>query len=498
MNAVNLPGLLCLLAVLTMSCQISPTSFLSTNSGMGFPLMTVFMIAIVALTRTSLSLLLSFLANGWLYRGLFGSCSLAMMPWYSACSVTPMKSSGLFSLTISPVLESDRFPLGVEVGVVRRRADVHVVRVIRPAGVDVQVAEVGVAEWGALDWPLDLCGSRWPRTGPHLFCHNCNRGEDYDGNHSQAEPFQLSCSLHECQSPWTVNLTVCYNVPSFAHARSTHTPLRTGEYTPRPRILLAIWRHSVTLNPMPYTHRVRCLQGIPQLVAASGVKPSVVLARAGLPPLPLSDPDAWVPRRNSLALMNQAARATGDAFFGLHVGAAISLDQCGAWGKAVQEAPTLRAALAVACRRIKLLHTGSKVQLHEYSRKTMLEYRFLGRTYEDPRHFVEGTLAVAQKILLLANDGAVSACFEHERPPNSSELERVLGPGISFSRSTNGLIFESAGLDEPLWRKRTGPLARTPFHFRCEDLVQAVLHTIAKSMPYGRPTIKDTAAATWP
>ena len=67
-----------------------------------------------------LSLLLSSLANGLLYRGLFGSCSLLMMPWYSACSVTPMKSSGLFSLTNSPVVESDRFPLGVEVGVVRR------------------------------------------------------------------------------------------------------------------------------------------------------------------------------------------------------------------------------------------------------------------------------------------------------------------------------------------------------------------------------------------
>jgi hypothetical protein len=36
------------------------------------------------------------------------------------------------------------------------------------------------------------------------------------------------------------------------------------------------------------------------------------------------------------------------------------------------------AALNVVCRRINLLHTGTKVELHEDSRKTVLEFRFLG------------------------------------------------------------------------------------------------------------------------
>jgi AraC-like DNA-binding protein len=275
--------------------------------------------------------------------------------------------------------------------------------------------------------------------------------------------------------------------------------LRRPDHTSERRNFLAIWRQHVTLRamPEPYSHRVRCLLGIPELIAACGVKPGVVLARAGLPPLPFRDPDAWLPRRSSLALVNQAARATGNTFLGLHVGAACSLDQCGAWGKAVQEAPTLRAALNVACRRINLLHTGSQLALHEGPRTTLLEFRFLGRTYEDSRHYVEGTLAVAQKVALLAQGMAVSVCFAHDRPPAVSELERVLGPRISFSRPTNGLILESARLDEPLPRATVGTRGQlgTPVFSPCENLVQAVLQAIEKLMPYGRPTVQDTAAA---
>jgi len=244
-------------------------------------------------------------------------------------------------------------------------------------------------------------------------------------------------------------------------------------------------------------HRVRCLVGVPKLVAACGVKPAVVLARAGLPPLPLSDPDAWVPRRCSLALLNQAARATGDDCFGLRFGDALSLDQCGAWGKAVQEAPTLRAALGVVCRRMNMLHTGTKVELYEDSRRTLLSFRFVGRTHEDPRHYVEGSLAVARKVVQLAEAGAVSVCFEHDRPPRVSELEPVLGTRIAFNRPTNGVAVVSARLDEPLSKSNSathGPMETLALS-ACEDLVQAVVQAIAKLIPYGWLTIQSIAAA---
>ena len=137
------------------------------------------------------------------------------------------------------------------------------------------------------------------------------------------------------------------------------------------------------------------------------------------------------------------------------------------------------------------------MELHEDSRETVLEYRFLGRTYEDPHHHVEGSMAVAQKVALLAEDASTSVWFEHDRPPNVSELERVLSPCISFNRPTNGLVLESARLDQPLSRRTMGtkgPLA-TPGLSHCEHLVQMVLQAIEKSMLYGRPTLRATAAA---
>jgi len=204
-----------------------------------------------------------------------------------------------------------------------------------------------------------------------------------------------------------------------------------------------------------------------------------------------------VTRRCSLALLNQAARATGDDCFGLRFGNALSLDQCGAWGKAVKEAPTLRAALGVVCRRMNMLHTGTKVELYEDSRRTLLSFRFVGRTHEDPRHYLEGSLAVVRKVVQLAEAGAVSVCFEHDRPPRVSELEPVLGARIAFNRPTNGVTVETARLDEPLSKSTTtthGPMEALALS-ACEDLVQAVVQAIAKLIPYGWLTIQSTAAA---
>ena len=135
---------------------------------------------------------------------------------------------------------------------------------------------------------------------------------------------------------------------------------------------------------MKFGHRV-CELGcaVPYLLA-NGEQPGKVLKRVGMPTHMLLDPDAWVPRELFLALVNAMSSATGDPHCGIHVGEMESFVQFEAFGAAILDAPTLRTAIGVACRRTSLIQTGTKIRLSENRRTAHLSYSFLGRTGENP------------------------------------------------------------------------------------------------------------------
>ncbi len=244
---------------------------------------------------------------------------------------------------------------------------------------------------------------------------------------------------------------------------------------------------------MKFGHRV-CELGcaVPYLLA-NGEQPGKVLKRVGMPTHMLLDPDAWVPRELFLALVNAMSSATGDPHCGIHVGEMESFVQFEAFGAAILDAPTLRTAIGVACRRTSLIQTGTKIRLSENRRTAHLSYSFLGRTGENPAQYIQGVLVFFQKLLALTGQPTVvDVAFDHLPCRNSQELERVFGPRLAFRAEENAVVFDRGLLDLPLQSSRAvrRMLPNRPSE---EEVVRAVLTNMSDQLAYETPTLETSA-----
>jgi AraC-like DNA-binding protein len=247
---------------------------------------------------------------------------------------------------------------------------------------------------------------------------------------------------------------------------------------------------------MNSAYRVCELGSVFPYLLARGEQPGKVLKRVGIPTHALLDPDAWISRDLFLALINAVASATGNPHCGIHIGEMESFLQFGAFGEAILDAPTLRAAIDVVCRRTPLIQTGTAIHLSENRRTARLSYSFLGRTGENPAQYVQGVLVFFQKLLALTagQRAVVNVLFDHVPSQKSQELERVFGPRLTFDADHNAIVFDRALLDLPL---QSSAAARQMLPERPdeEEVVRAVLTNMSDHLVYEPPTLETTAAA---
>jgi AraC-like DNA-binding protein len=226
------------------------------------------------------------------------------------------------------------------------------------------------------------------------------------------------------------------------------------------------------------------------LLIERGIPPAVLPKNIGLPGSLLLDTEAWIDRRWSLGLALELARLTGDDLCGLHAGERIRFQQYGAWGFAICSAPTLGDALSVAARDVREHEMGTRIDLISESRLVRLSAVFEGDLEEDPRAHYEGNLMFLRKILDLAVEPvAAEACLSRERPRNTDELERLLGPRLRFRAAAPTLVFDRDALSLPL---RPPPAWPRVYGVPPSDLCEtagAVFRVLRQSLDSERPTI---------
>ncbi|BCA53056.1 transcriptional regulator [Nitrospira sp. KM1] len=221
-----------------------------------------------------------------------------------------------------------------------------------------------------------------------------------------------------------------------------------------------------------------------------------MLRRVGIPTQALLDPDAWLSRDLFLALINALSSATGDVHCGVHIAEMDSILKLGVMGEAILDAPTLRAAIDVVCRRTALIQTGTAIHLSEGRKRARLGYRMLGRMRENPRQYHEGVLMFLHKILALTGEhAAIDVSFEHSRFGPSSELERVFNGRLTFDSEDNALIFDRDLLELPLQSSTTAARELLPERPSEEEIVRAVLTAVSDQLAHEAPTLKTTATA---
>ena len=199
---------------------------------------------------------------------------------------------------------------------------------------------------------------------------------------------------------------------------------------------------------------VKTLLAVIGYAANAGVPPPELLRAAGLDPLLLADPDAYLLHSQETRVWDEAVRLTGDQDFGLHLAEWVARspeDLFDVLTFAVRSCATLGEHYRLAGRYIRLIHEGIYLSLEEDGDVARL---FHGHIPEQigPRHPVEGMLALT---LLLGRWGVgaefvpESVCFMHARPDRVSEQERVFKAPVHYGCPRNELVLARALLDRP-------------------------------------------------
>ncbi len=184
--------------------------------------------------------------------------------------------------------------------------------------------------------------------------------------------------------------------------------------------------------------------------ASLGVSPRRLAAAAGLDLAP-ARPPAWIANTTLLALYEAAARLSGDAHFGLRLGASLDPEAFGALGRCTAGAATFGQALHSLLRHLPRWTNAARLELRLCGDQACLSYR-VHAPANLARQDAEATLAVFAAMARRAGLGGPprQVSFAHARPGDGRQVEGAFGARALFDQPENALLFERAWLDQRL------------------------------------------------
>ena len=197
------------------------------------------------------------------------------------------------------------------------------------------------------------------------------------------------------------------------------------------------------------TIQAKAAEKIGRAAAARGLNANSLYHGVGLKPTILNDPDARIPFAQIVALYEHAAALTGDDAFGLHIGEHVDPTVFDVLGYSVINSPTFGAALDRVVRYNFIWTNGSCFTVEGSDGHTKISYIYLDESLHEHRHDAEMTLAALAVLGRRFTDvdwspGEIR--FQHQKPSDTFEHERIFQCPILFGASTNDLIFDSSYL----------------------------------------------------
>jgi AraC-like DNA-binding protein len=192
--------------------------------------------------------------------------------------------------------------------------------------------------------------------------------------------------------------------------------------------------------------------GILEHTRDNGGDVSAVLCQANLTLDDFKRPENRLPLPRFVRLIESASRATGDAWFGAHLGQVCPLGALGLPGHIATLAPTVAEALQSFARHYPLLGDATDVQLRVDEDRCSFTYRVLDEESWPRRQDAEQVITMVVSLIRRWVDPRWAprlVWFEHPAPGNPAEIERILGCPVRFSCATNTVWFDAAGATRP-------------------------------------------------
>ena len=257
------------------------------------------------------------------------------------------------------------------------------------------------------------------------------------------------------------------------------------------------------MTPAP-TIQASAVEKIVNAAIARGVTATALYQAAAIDPTNLASADHRIPFAQLVSLYELAARMTNDDAFGLHVGEAVEASAFDVLGYSVINSPTLGAALARVVRYHCIWTDGAAFTLRDQGAKAVLHYAYLDAAIKEHRHDAEMTFST---FITLARGVTgtdwqpQSVSFQHARPRDVSEIERIFRCHVGFDAEVNELVMDASVLSLSI-RKADARLcavldqhaetllSRYPYH---NDLIGRARKIIRTELNGGSPAIEATA-----
>jgi AraC-like DNA-binding protein len=199
-------------------------------------------------------------------------------------------------------------------------------------------------------------------------------------------------------------------------------------------------------SPIP-TIQVAATAGILESIAAGGGDVAWAMREANLTFEELSRPEQRLPLRKFVTLIEAASHSTGDGCFGAHLGQTCALRELGLPGYLATFAPDVERALSSFSRYYYLLGDATDVRFDRRDGLASFTYRVRDPESWPRRQDAEQIMTM---IVVLLRDWIgpgwtpEAVWFEHQRPDDAREVERILGCPVRFERETNTVWFDLA------------------------------------------------------
>jgi len=226
------------------------------------------------------------------------------------------------------------------------------------------------------------------------------------------------------------------------------------------------------------------------------------LTREELGHLQILDPDARVPLSQALDMLKFAIERTQDPDLGLKAARYSQPSEYGVLHYAIRSAPTVREAITVTQRFMRLLTDVVDYRLELEAGRAMVRIECkvpLPRAAADYQATITHLLQVGTNAMLVPG---LEWWFPHERPADITEYERAFAPAsLRFSAPAFGFCFDQEYLERPLphadanlnqivSRHAELLLAELP---RTRNVTEAVRELIMKELAGGQPTAAQVA-----
>ncbi|HSY41004.1 MAG TPA: AraC family transcriptional regulator [Polyangia bacterium] len=203
--------------------------------------------------------------------------------------------------------------------------------------------------------------------------------------------------------------------------------------------------------PMP-TIQAAATAGILEHTRDNGGDVSAVLRQANLTLDDFKRPEKRLPLPSFVRLIESASQATGDEWFGAHLGQVCPLGALGLPGHIATLAPTVAEGLQSFARHYPLLGDATDVQLRLDDDRCSFTYRVLDEESWPRRQDAEQVITMVVSLIRRWVDPRWApelVWFEHRAPGTSAEIERIMGCPVRFNCATNTVWFDGAGATRP-------------------------------------------------